>query len=330
MLNAEDIRTTARGLAVMTAQIIDYDTDGYDYRRYWDSREYERRAESHALARLAPRLGQTEWLVDLGGGFGRNAEHYRNLADHYVIADFSATNLANAAELLADDVAAGRAFLVRCDLNALPFVDAAFDAGLVVRVLHHLPDLDRTLNEMGRVIAGGWLLDVPIKHHVWAMLRAAASGDRADLYSALPRAMGTSADPFWNFRLAEVRRLLDDRGWQSRVVASVNNLRRWDRRLPRPLVQALTPAAHLVEVAAQRGGRGWWGPSQFVLAQRRHPMPVVHKTVPTWSYAPAIASRVACPVCAGALRWFSDEATCTACDRRYTRTGGVWDFAAPA
>jgi SAM-dependent methyltransferase len=309
---------------VPPTQIVDYDTQGYDYRRYWDDRDYERRAEKSALDRLIPRLGRAGWFVDLGGGFGRNVEHYRRLADHYVIADFSATNLANAADLLADDVASGRASLVRCDLNSLPFVDAAFDAGLAVRVLHHLVDLDRALPEMARVVADRWLIDVPIKHHAFAVLRGAARGDRADLYSAAPRRTGVSTTPFWNFRLPEVRRLLRRCGWETEVVASVNNLRRWDRRLPPSVVQALTPAALVVEAAAQRAGRGWWGPSQFVLA--RHDPQSPPRRRPVAADAGALATRTACPACRATLRWTSHEATCVACDRRYRRTGAVWDF----
>ena len=310
----------------MSTPIVDYDTHGYDYRRYWADRDYERRAESHALDRLVRRLGRADWFVDLGGGFGRNAEHYRRLADHYVIADFSATNLANAADLLADDVVAGRAFLVRCDLNALPFADAAFDAGLAVRVLHHLVDLDRALPEMARVVADRWLIDVPIKHHAWAVLRSAARGDRADLYSAAPRPMGVSADPFWNFRLPEVRRMLRRSGWRTQVVASVNNLRRWDRRLPPSMVDALTPAALLVEAVAQRAGRGWWGPSQFVLARRDPQLPAGRSPAPAGAGADLLATRMVCPACRATLLWTSHEATCAVCDRRYPRTGAVWNF----
>jgi SAM-dependent methyltransferase len=308
----------------MSTQIVDYDTPGYDYRRYWEDRDYERRAEKHALDRLMRRVGRSEWFVDLGGGFGRNAEHYRRLAGHYVVADFSATNLANAADLLSDDVAAGRAFLVRCDLHALPFADGAFDAGLAVRVLHHLVDLDDALPEMARVIADRWLIDVPIKHHAWAVLRGAARGEGADLYSAAPLRTGVSADPFWNFRLSEVRRLLKRSGWHTELMASVNNLRRWDRRMPAHLVRALTPAALAVEAVAQRAGRGWWGPSQFVLARRDGGRPV-----PVSSDAGGLTSRMICPACRGTLRWNTGEAACTICDGRYPRTGAVWNFTTP-
>jgi SAM-dependent methyltransferase len=161
----------AVGGTEMGTGIADYDSNGYDYRAYWDGRDYEQMAEDRALRRLVPRLGRAQWFVDFGGGFGRNAAHYRSRAARYVIVDYSATNLTNASHVLADDISAGRAFLVRADLNALPFVDAAFDAAIVVRVLHHLPELDRAMAEMGRVVAGRWLIDVPIKHHVLGVVR---------------------------------------------------------------------------------------------------------------------------------------------------------------
>jgi uncharacterized protein YbaR (Trm112 family) len=33
-----------------------------------------------------------------------------------------------------------------------------------------------------------------------------------------------------------------------------------------------------------------------------------------------------CPACKTALVWTRDEATCTACDRRYPSQNNVWDF----
>src|SRR5262245_20593529 len=216
--------------------IADYDSGGYDYRSYWSGRDYERWAEERALRRLVQGLGPARWLADFGGGFGRNAVHYRELAQHYVLVDYSTTNLANAAERLAGDVAGGRAFLVRADLNRLPFVDGAFDAALVVRVLHHLSDLDGALTEMGRTIAGNWLLDVPIKHHVLGLVRAAAGRRLETVRDAAPIATGTTDQPFWNFSLTAVRRTLRRLGWDTALAASVNNLRRWDRALPEPLV----------------------------------------------------------------------------------------------
>jgi SAM-dependent methyltransferase len=144
----------------MARELADHDADGD-----------ERRAERRALRRLVPRLGRARWLVDLGGGHGRHAGSYRTCTDRYVIIDHSAANLRNAAGAVGTDLAAGRAFLVRADLNALPFVDAAFDTGLVVRVLHHVPDVATTLAEMGRIVGGAWLVDVPVRHHALPTVR---------------------------------------------------------------------------------------------------------------------------------------------------------------
>jgi hypothetical protein len=75
----------------------------------------------------------------------------------------------------------------------------------------------------------------------------------------------------------------------------VNNMRRWDRSLPPLLAQALSPAAQLAEAAAQPGGRGWYGPSQFLLAQRPTPIPAPLAAVPGPLPAgvPTLATRMA-------------------------------------
>lgn len=284
------------------------------------------------MSRLVPALGRPAWLADFGGGFGRNAVHYRHLARRYVLVDYSTTNLANAARGLSRDVADGRAFLVRADLNRLPFVTGAFDAAMMVRVLHHLPDVDGALAEMGRTIDGRWLLDVPIKHHVLALARAAGKRQLRSARDDRPVSTGVTDTPFWNFKLAAVRRTLRDEGWQTTLAASVNNLRRWDRSLPPRVVRALTPAARMVEAASQPIGRGWWGPSQFVVAERTAPLPVPESVVHRPGAegvdrnAPACADRMVCPDCHGVLVWTDANAQYRTCRVGYHRDGAVWDF----
>jgi SAM-dependent methyltransferase len=306
----------------MLRQIADYDSNDYDYRTYWNGREYERWAEEQALGRLVPQLAAADWLVDFGGGYGRNARHYRHLTRHYVIADGSATNLRNAAVDLRADVAAGRAFLVRCDLGALPFTAYAFDAALVVRVLHHLADIDGALAQMAATVGGRFLLDVPIKHHALALAR-----DWRAVRGPGPLRTGSTGYPFWNFRLSTIRNTLARLGFASRPVASVNNLRRWDRHLPGGAVRVLGPAVRAAELAVQRAGRGWFGPSQFLMAQRipaRQPM--VREVPPG---IPALAARMCCPACRGRLAWSTGVATCLSCEADYRWGGPVWDFTIP-
>ncbi len=313
--------------------VVDYDAHGYDYRGYWQDREYEQWAEAHALGRSVRRLGRSDWFADFGGAFGRNAVHYLDRTDHAVILDYSATNLANAARRYPDQVASGKLHLIRCDLNAIPFRDHTFDAALLVRVLHHLSDLPTGLAEMGRTVAGRWLIDVPIKHHVAAVVRSARPGRWTEVNDAAPVLVG-QAEPYWNFQLGAVRDQLRGLGWRPGLVASVNNLRRYDRVLPTGVERTVRPLAYGLELALQRVGRGWWGPSQLLLAQRYDPARAYQPAGPDRFGLPAelapLAARMACPTCLRGLLWTEQEATCSWCDRTFARRDAFWDFVAEA
>src|SRR5918999_2091977 len=235
--------------------VIDYDRGGYDYRDYWKRRHYEDWAESRVLTRVMEEFGYPQWFADFGGGFGRNAAHYRHRANHSVIVDYSANNLTRAGELHAPDVAAGRVHLVRGTVSALPFVDRAFDAAMVVRVLHHLTDAEQALTEMGRTIQENWLVDVPIKHHALGRLRSLMCFRVREMRSPEPLVRGTSEHPFRAYRLPAIRRRLDDSDWDSDLVASVNNFRRWDQVLPKPIVAPLRPFVQVMEIVAPRAGK---------------------------------------------------------------------------
>ena len=307
---------------------IDYDEDGYDYREYWRARQYEDWAESRVLDRILGKFGHPRWFADFGGGFGRNAHHYRDRARHSVLVDYSANNLTYAGELHAADVSAGRVHLIRGTVTALPFVDGAFDAAMVIRVLHHLDDVEQALREMGRTINGSWLVDVPIKHHALGRLRSAVRLRSREMSSPEPIIRGTSEHPFRAYRLPVIRQRLSETDWDSDLVASVNNFRRWDQALPRPVVATLRPLIQTLEIVAQRAGRGWWGPSQFLVATRRSNVPPHLGPSPVGlpQSVAELARRMVCPVCHGALTWAADHARCGACYQTFRRQKGFWDF----
>jgi SAM-dependent methyltransferase len=300
---------------------IDYDANDYDYQDYWAGRDYEQWSEDRVLRRLVPKLGSCPWFVDFGGAYGRNARYYLPTSQRAVILDYSATNLTNAADRHAVAVASGQLDLVRCDLNAIPFADYAFDGAIVVRVLHHLPDIDHALAEMGRCVRGQWLVDVPIKHHLLGIVRGAAHGQLGAVRSAEPLVTGDSDEKYFNFQLDAVRSCLSDLGWRTRLGASANNFRRWEGGLPQPVISAVRPVIQSMEACTQSLGKGWLGPSQFLVATR-DPQPA--------NIYPAgdITSRMCCPTCKGALGWTEDTANCAACDRTFERHGPFWDFVA--
>jgi SAM-dependent methyltransferase len=309
-------------------KVINYDAGGYDYRRFWQGRDYESWAETSVLQRLLRRAPSVRWLADLGGGFGRNAPLYRQHAAHTVVIDYSWTNLRNAEATLLPDGPATDLFLIRGNLYHLPFRDGAFDLGATVRVIHHLAAIEAALAEMGRTIGQHWILDVPIKHHLLARLRALTQKHGQDLHSWSPDAIGSDDYPFYRFHLGAIRHTLHEQGWLSQPVASVANFRRWDRAMPEAMRKLLRPLIYGAETIAQRAGCGWWGPAQFLWLSRRQP-PSTAPAEPAsdlpepWSI---LAPQMQCPQCGGPLRWTPDVAACQECGRTYERQGTIWNF----
>jgi len=284
--------------------------------------------EARALRRLLPRLGHVDWFADFGGGFGRNAIHYPSIAEHVILTDYSVTQLNRAADRLGPELQAGRVHLIRADLGRLPLVDSAVQAAMVIRVLHHMTNARRCLIEMCRTVGSRWLVDVPIKHHGLAWLRSARTGNVGQLLTPEPVVTGTTEYPFYTFQLAAIRQCLRSAGFRTHAAASVNNFRRWDRVLPQNVVGGLRPAIHALDLAAQRLGRGWWGPSQFLLATRSRTQtarlaPIV-EDLP--DHLAGLARRTRCPGCHADLKWSDAEARCGSCGRSYPRRGGFWDF----
>ncbi|MBF6590332.1 MAG: class I SAM-dependent methyltransferase [Ktedonobacterales bacterium] len=309
-------------------QVANYDEDQYDYRDFWAGRDYEHWAETRVLRRLFTRTPRAEWLVDLGGGFGRHIPLYQAHAAHVVLVDYSWTNLANAERALMPHGADGSLFLIRGNLYHLPFRDGAFDLGMTTRVIHHLKAIDEALDEMGRTIGSRWLLDVPIKTHLLARARGLAHGRVRVGRDRGPNAIGTADTPFYNFHLGAIRERLRQLGWSSTIFASVNNFRRWERAVPGRLARPLRPVVHGLEMAAQRVGRGWWGPAQFLWLVRTSPL-AARVAVPTALPAgpmALLAPRMMCPACHGDLEWSADAARCVACQGTYGRKGAIWDF----
>ncbi|MGC1184207.1 MAG: class I SAM-dependent methyltransferase [Candidatus Dormiibacterota bacterium] len=310
------------------SRIVDYDS-GFDYYAFWGNRDYEQWVEARTLRRLLPRLGRADWFADFGGGYGRNAIHYPSVANHVILVDYSVTQLTRAAQHLAAEVGAGRVHLIRADLGRMPLIDSAVDSAMVIRVLHHMTEVDRCVSEMARTVGRRWLVDVPIKHHVLARLRSLRRGRRGELHGPAPIVTGSTEYPFYTFQLAALRESLRRSGFRSHSAASVNNFRRWDQVLPARLVSGLRPVVYSLELATQRLGRGWWGPSQFLLATRLQPSRAsLRKAAPeTPTHLVGLAQRTRCPSCQADLDWSSAAARCVECERVYPRRDGFWDFA---
>src|SRR5262249_27651820 len=134
--------------------------------------------------------------------------------------------------------------------------------------------------------------------------------------------------PFFNFHLGAVRDRLRELGWSPRLFASVNNFRRWERAMPRPVWSIVRPVVQTMDVAAQRIGKGGGGPGQFLWLAGPQPLTAPPATGAGQPPEPMarLAPRMWCPACHGDLAWTADMARCTACQMSYGRKGAIWDF----
>jgi SAM-dependent methyltransferase len=109
--------------------------------------------------RLAVRPGAR--LLDLGSGPGRHAFEALRRGAHVVCADLLHDDLRRAVATLTAMSDAGEAppdarfGAARADALALPFPDGSFDHVIAAEVLEHIPDDERAMREIARVLRPG-------------------------------------------------------------------------------------------------------------------------------------------------------------------------------
>jgi len=163
-------------------KICDY--EGSNYRTdFWEGRgrNYEDRVERDVLKRILPKAGRR--LVVLGAGFGRMVNEFQ-MFDEVVLLDYSFSQLQYAREQHGDD-----GFLyVAADAYKLPFKAGVFDGATMIRVLHHMADVQAVLSGVRRVMAPGstFILEYANKRNLKAMLRYALKRQAWSPYTQEP------------------------------------------------------------------------------------------------------------------------------------------------
>lgn len=118
------------------------------------------------FARLPTAAGDR--VLDLGSGGGRHSFEALRRGARVVALDHEAGDLREVATFLetmqtegeAPAAAAGAA--VRGDALALPFSDGAFDCVIAAEILEHIPDDERAIAEIARVVRPGGLVAVTV------------------------------------------------------------------------------------------------------------------------------------------------------------------------
>jgi len=286
------------------------DYEGSDYRTaFWEGqgREYEDLAERIALRRLLPPTG--ERIIDIGGGFGRLI----NLYDGYeevVLMDFSRSQLEDAQRRLGQ----GRITYVAANLYQMPFVEGAFDAAVMVRVLHHQSNVPRALRAIHHILRPDavLILEYANKRNLKAILRYLLRLQKHNPFGHEPWEF---IELNFGFHPTYVERQLKRASFHIERQLCVSHFRL-------SVLKRLVPARALATIDSwlqQPSTRLKLTPSVLLRARvvRKDPVSVF----PSVFCCPHCGSRELVPN--------ADLLTCPICGDRWSTAGGIYDFRQP-
>ena len=207
----------------MSEKVIS-DYNGYDYKKdFWENtdREYEDQADRMAIRRLLPK--RMEKFADIGGGYGRLANEYLKRAHKVYIFDYSKTELAQAKEIYGDKIETKTG-----DIYKLPFKDNELDGLMMVRVTHHLKELEKAVAELYRVLKPGGVavIEVANKRTLPKMARFLTGRSKVNPFDKKPaNYKEISKDGFYNYHPKYVEEIFARLGFKTEKVLSVSNFR---------------------------------------------------------------------------------------------------------
>lgn len=245
-----------------------YDT--YDYPSYWIGREYEHESEVLALKSLLEKIPKIDTILEIGAGFGRLTPIYLYRARKIIVSDPSSRLLGVVRDKYRDKK--NVKFLkskVETLCERLP--SHSVDLIILVRVLHHIEDLDKFFDASDRLLKknGYLILEFANKNHIKAVFREFFKGNITFPLDIFTKDISTKKRlknlPFLNFHPDFIKHKLSEKGFAIKEGRSVSNIRFG------PLKRIL-PCDSLVKVEKFLQKPLFFisfGPSIFVLAQKK-------------------------------------------------------------
>ena len=297
-----------------TPPICDY--EGSDYQAsFWDQggRQYEDRTEAIALRRLLPKSGHL--LLELGAGAGRNTPRYRGF-DRIVLLDYSRTQLEQAQQRLG---LSNKYVYVAADVYRLPFTAGLFDAATMIRVLHHMADAPKALEQVQDALAtnGVFILEYANKLNLKAILRYLSGRQKWSPFSLEPVEF---VKLNFDFHPKAIRNWLEKLGFRIEKTLTLSYFRVG-------VLKRIVPTGILVFLDSLLQWTGaWWqlSPSVFVKGVKRD----VH-SFPLHSPDNILAS-FKCPDCGHSpLTDQIEYLECSGCGKKWAIKDGIYDFREP-
>ena len=207
----------------MSKEVIS-DYNGYDYKKiFWEDadREYEDQADRMAIRKLLPK--RMEKFADIGGGYGRLANEYLKRARKVFLFDYSKSELEQAKEIYGDKIETKAG-----DIYKLPFKDGELDGLMMVRVTHHLKDLDKAIAELYRVLKPGGVavIEVANKRTLPKMVRFVTRRSKVNPFDrTVANYTEISKNGFYNYHPKYAEDIFEKVGFKREKVLSVSNFR---------------------------------------------------------------------------------------------------------
>lgn len=312
----------------MAQKVADYDKAGYDYEEYWKDatvrRGYENRIEEIAIKKFLPKEITEGWFCDLGGGFGRLYDVYKNSYTNTVIADYSIESLKKAhARIMNHELgimkgvnANPSVYFIAMNAYHIPFKSDVLDQLISIRMMHHMDDAKGVIHEITRVLRphGKLLLEFANKKHFFEVMRALVGKSKMKPFSLEPVERG---DLFYNFHPRYIEKIIMDNKLRIIKESSLSNLRSGfiKKILPVPIMVAIErlfqPVFNILS----------FGPSIYIYSKKYTDQPEV---VPE---SLNLHDILKCPKCDSEnLMFLKPEIRCKDCDKIYPIVDGVYDF----
>ena len=298
--------------------VCDYEDSDYQT-SFWDKggREYEDRTEAIALKRLLPKNGRL--LLELVAGAGRNTPRYLGF-DRVILLDYSRTQLEQAQQRLGKSE---KYIYVAADVYRLPFVDGLFDAATMIRVLHHMADARKALNQVRNVLQPGaiFILEYANKLNLKAIFRYLLGMQKWSPFTLEPVEF---VKLNFDFHPKAIRNWLDELDFTIQKTLALSHFRMgWLKRI--------LPTDILVFFDSLLQWTGaWWQltPSVFVKALRGKPNSMHgEETRPKITHPVAFFK---CPDCGHLpLVDYGDYLECLSCKKNWEVKDGIYDFREP-
>ena len=186
-----------------------------------------------------PRGGR---LIDIGAGAGRLGDLYLGY-DEVILMDYARSTIVEARDRWGHDP---RFKFVAADLYTLPFVDAAFDSIVMIRVIHHIVDVPRALGNIRAAMkpTGRFVFEFANKRNLKAIARYALRKQRWSPFDQKPIEF---VELNFDFHPDWMKQQLRQAGFTIRQARSVSMFR---AERPQALIRSQAPRFHRWRIAA--------------------------------------------------------------------------------